>query len=354
MKEKVDSVCGHDSLSFSKKEKVDSYVEVAISKETKSADEKARSNVGVGVIKCNKSGSERAGAPFQVLDVQEVNDCGPSSLKECSPLIGCLEKGALSGKGEVGALNIQSALMKPLKKNSRVQDGSHEELVVVLDSKQTSFVIRVKDSLGTRPPLYELEQSGTRVAGDGVDGCSITLVKDLPKSPVVQGLIDIGPAAPEKLDEEEEARRSEVSKSRECGRAFPPGGLFEGLGAGLEGEVEGEGNNVATKGSSSGLDGEVEGRQSLVDQVFLVHQKGSSSNSLFTSDSAIENCNRIFWVNTDKNMAASVWGVGKEVGFSFSDREDVVLNGIYSLSNQGGVTTRRMWKKRSKFVNEDF
>ncbi|KAL9297943.1 hypothetical protein ACSQ67_023839 [Phaseolus vulgaris] len=81
---KVDSVCGHDSLSFSKKEKVDSYVEVAISKETKSADEKARSNVGVRVIKCNKSGSERAGAPFQVLDVQEVNDRGPSSLKECS------------------------------------------------------------------------------------------------------------------------------------------------------------------------------------------------------------------------------------------------------------------------------
>jgi len=90
-----------------------------------------------------------------------------------------------------------------------------------------------------------------------------------------------------------------------------------------------------------------------VDQVFLVHQTGSSSNSLFTSDSAIENCNRIFWVKTDKNLAASVWGVGKEVGFSLADREEVVLDGIYSLSNQGEVTTRRMWKERSKFVNED-
>jgi len=58
-------------------------------------------------------------------------------------------------------------------------------------------------------------------------------------------------------------------------------------------------------------------------------------------------------VKTDKNVAASVWGVGKEAGFSFLGREDVVLNGIYSLSNQGGVTTRRMWKERSKFANED-
>ena len=74
---------------------------------------------------------------------------------------------------------------------------------------------------------------------------------------------------------------------------------------------------------------------------------------MFASNSAIENCNRIFWVKTDKNVASSVWGVGKEVGFSFLDREEVVLNSICSLSNQGGVTTRKMWKERRKAVNED-
>ena len=100
--------------------------------------------------------------------------------------------------------------------------------------------------------------------------------------------------------------------------------------------MEGGGNNGDMDGRVSGLDGEVVGRQSSVDQVFLVHQTSSSSNSLFTSDSAIENCNRIFWVKTDKNLAASVWGVGKEAGFSLADREEVVLDGIYSLSNQGG------------------
>jgi len=151
----------------------------------------------------------------------------------------------------------------------------------------------------------------------------------------------------------EEARRSEDLASGECGRACPLGGSSTGLGASLEVDVEGGGNNVSLKGRLLGLAGEVEGKHPIVDQVFLVHQTGSSSNSLFTSDSAIENCNKIFWVKTDKNVAASVWGVGKEAGFSFPGREDVVINGIYSLSNQGGVTTRRMWKERSKFVNED-
>jgi len=127
LREKVVLVGGHGSLSFSKKEKVESYVEVASSKETKSADEKAWSNGGIGVIRRIMSGSERAGAPFQAFQapfqevgVQEVNDCGPSSLKECSPMIGCVENGVLREKREVGNLKCQSALMKSFKKFLRV------------------------------------------------------------------------------------------------------------------------------------------------------------------------------------------------------------------------------------------
>jgi len=306
-KEKVESLFGHGSLSYSKKEKVESSlnVEVAISKDTKSVDEKAKSDSGVGVIKCSKnppmgSDSERVGASFHVEGVQGVNDRVPSSLlKECSPLIGCLERGALSGKEEVWAFNDQTALPKSLRtrrdlKNTCFQDGGYEDIVVGLDSEQTGFVSRVEDSLGTRPSMDELEQSGARVGGEGDDGCSRTSLKDHSKTSVIHRLIDNGSADFDKLDDEEEARRSEVPTSRECGRAFPPGGSSAGLGAGLEGGVEGGGNNVSTKGRSAGLAGEVEGKHSIVDQVFLVRQTGSSSNSLFTSDNAIENCNRIF------------------------------------------------------------
>jgi len=318
------------------------------------------------MIKCSKnhpigSVSEMVGASFYVEDAQgELHaDRGPSSrLKECSPFNGCLERGAMSGKEEVWAFNVQTALPKSLRtrrdlKSMCFQDGGYEDVVVGLDSEQTGFVSRVKDSLGTRPLLDESEQSGTTVVGEGVDGCSRTPLKDHSKTSVIHGLIGNVSADFDKLDDEEEARRSEVQTSKECGRTFPPGGLSAGLGAGVEGGVESGGNSVSSKGRSSGLVGEVEGKHPIVDQVFLVHQTGSSSNSLFTSDSAIENCNTIFWVKTDKNVAASVWGVGNEAGFSFPGREDVVLNGIYSLSNQGGVTTRKMWKERSKFVNED-
>ena len=58
-------------------------------------------------------------------------------------------------------------------------------------------------------------------------------------------------------------------------------------------------------------------------------------------------------MRSGKNVASSVWGVGKEAGFSFPGQEDMVLNSICSLSNQGGVTTRKMWKERRKVINED-
>ncbi|KAK8466935.1 hypothetical protein PHAVU_008G195328 [Phaseolus vulgaris] len=363
LRKRVELVGGHGSLSCSKIEIVDSYVEVASSKESKSANDKARSNGGVSESRCMLRGNVRAGAsfqappqePFQEVGMQEINDGGLASLKVCPPMIKCVENGVLSVKGVVGDLKCQSAFMKPCKENLSVQDGCHEEEEgeVGSVSRQTSSVSRVANSVGICPSLNDLEQSGTSVIRDGVDGSSVATVKDIPKSPVVQGLNDSELVDPEKLVDAEGARRSEMSKSRDGGCALPPGGLLEDLGAGMEDEVEGGGNNGDTEGRVTGLDGEVVGRQSSVEQVFLVHQTGSSSNSLFTSDSAIENCNMIFWVKTDKNLAASVWGVGKEAGFSLADREEVVLDGIYSLSNQGGVTTRRMWKERSKVVNED-
>jgi len=177
------------------------------------------------------------------------------------------------------------------------------------------------------------------VVGEGAVGCSRTDLKDHSKPSVFHILIGNGSADFDKLEDEEEVRRAEVPTSKECMRNVSPGGLSAGLGTGLEGGVEGRGNIVSSKGRLPGLVGELKGKHPIV--------------QFFTSfGQTIENCNRIFWVKTDKNVAASVWGVGK-AGFSFPGREDVVLNGLYSLSNQGGVTTRKMWKERSKFVNED-
>ncbi|KAL9324202.1 hypothetical protein ACSQ67_009059 [Phaseolus vulgaris] len=55
---------------------------------------------------------------------------------------------------------------------------------------------------------------------DGVDGSSVATAKDIPKSPVVQGLNDGGPVDPEKLVDARGARRSEMSKSRDGGCAL--------------------------------------------------------------------------------------------------------------------------------------
>jgi len=164
----------------------------------------------------------------------------------------------------------------------------------------------VEDSLRPRISLEELEQAGVRVDEEGEDAQSI-----LDRNVDIHGSVGNGLLDGNKMEEAEETRRFEE------------------------------------------LVGDKVGKQLMVDQVFLVHQSGSESNSLFASDSAIENCNIIFWVKTDKNVATSVWGVGKEVGFSFPGRVEIVLNSICLLSNQGGVTTRKMWKERRKVVNED-
>lgn len=72
-----------------------------------------------------------------------------------------------------------------------------------------------------------------------------------------------------------------------------------------------------------------------VDQLLLVHLPEATADYLFTSDSAIENCNKLFWVNSDKNEVSNVWCVGKEVGFLFPGREGAILNSLLSLSNWG-------------------
>ncbi|KAL9331516.1 hypothetical protein ACSQ67_001126 [Phaseolus vulgaris] len=218
--------------------------------ETKARRRKGKESFGEGVDKCSKSHSigsvsERLGASFYVKDVQgELHvDRGPySKAEECSPLIGRLERGAVSGKEVVCAFNDQATFSKTLEsrrdlKSKCVQDGGYENVVVGIDSEQLGFVSRVEDSLGTRSLMDEVERSGAGVVGEGVDGWS--RLKDHPKPSASHALIGNGHADFDKLEEEEEVRRPEIPTTKESGRNVSLGGLSAGLGTGAEDVLEG-------------------------------------------------------------------------------------------------------------------
>lgn len=87
--------------------------------------------------------------------------------------------------------------------------------------------------------------------------------------------------------------------------------------------------------------------------VLMVQQPTARSATLFTSDSAIENCNRIFGVKNDKNDASSVWGVGKEAGYSHPGREDLVINSLCALSNSDGCKEKTTRGENKAVVDEN-
>ena len=317
----------NDFLGFSKVESVNSSLNVGvrIPNMTKATTEWGRRSIDEGIscfgecgIRCKDdelSGnfSESGGMGSHVEGNLSRDHAGrgpPSLFKGINS--GGAEKCKESGK-EVGwesnvELFPQQALNKEVggKELLICRDTAYEAHSDGLLLEHMGSKSWVGDSLRLGISLEELEQAGVRVDEEGEEALSI-----LDRNVDIHGSVSSGPLDGNKMEEAEETRRFEE------------------------------------------LVGDKVGKQLTVDQVFLVHQFGSESNSLFASDSAIENYNRIFWVKTDKNLASSVWGVGKEVGFSFPGREEIVLNSICSLSNQGGVTTRKMWKERRNVVNED-
>ena len=234
-KEKVASLIGHGSSSSYMKENVEStFNAVAATNETKAEDEKARRVVGEGVDKCSKSHligcvSERLGASLCVEDVQgelHVDRGTHSKAQECAPLIGRLERGAVSGKEVVCAFNDQATFLKTLEsgrdlKSKCVQDAGFENVVGEFDSEQLRFVSRIEDSLGTRPLLEEVEQSGARVEGEGAVRWS--RLEDHPKLLTSHSFTGNGHADFDKLEKEEE-EGLKVQLRRRVGETF----LWEG------------------------------------------------------------------------------------------------------------------------------
>ena len=85
-----------------------------------------------------------------------------------------------------------------------------------------------------------------------------------------------------------------------------------------------------------------------VDQaIFLVQQPTMRNDSLAMSDSAIKNCNRIFWVKNDENEASSVWNVGKEAGYSHPGRENLIIGSLQALTSRDGRKVRKSRGKQS-------
>jgi len=54
-----------------------------------------------------------------------------------------------------------------------------------------------------------------------------------------------------------------------------------------------------------------------------------SGNNL--SDGAVRNCNRLYWINNEHSEAVRIWTIGKELGFTFSGEEEVVVGRIQAM-----------------------
>jgi len=59
------------------------------------------------------------------------------------------------------------------------------------------------------------------------------------------------------------------------------------------------------------------------------------------SDNAVRNCNRLFWINNEHSEAFRVWNIGKELEFSFSREDDVVIDRLQAMKMRDKSTARR-------------
>lgn len=74
-------------------------------------------------------------------------------------------------------------------------------------------------------------------------------------------------------------------------------------------------------------------------------------NSL-TSDSAVKNCNRLFQMKNEDSEASKIWKVGKELGFMFSDKEDIVLSSLIYLKKRVSDKVRILYQM-TKIISMD-
>jgi len=54
----------------------------------------------------------------------------------------------------------------------------------------------------------------------------------------------------------------------------------------------------------------------------------------FISDSAIRNCNKLFWLKNDNGNVRRMWNIGKEMDFSLLGEEEIIINRLCSLETR--------------------
>ena len=64
-----------------------------------------------------------------------------------------------------------------------------------------------------------------------------------------------------------------------------------------------------------------------------------SGNNL--SDGAVRNCNRLYWINNEHSEAVRIWTIGKELGFTFSGEEEVVVGRIQAMEIRDKAGVRK-------------
>jgi len=66
---------------------------------------------------------------------------------------------------------------------------------------------------------------------------------------------------------------------------------------------------------------------------YLFQQSGPRAVSNFRSDSAIENCSKIYKLKNEVFEAAKIWKSGTKMSYTFSGQEDVVIRSLQSMEN---------------------
>ena len=72
------------------------------------------------------------------------------------------------------------------------------------------------------------------------------------------------------------------------------------------------------------------------------------------SDGAVRNCNRLYWINNEYSEAVRIWTIRKELGFSFSGEEEVVVGRIQAMEIRDKAGVRKESISRvEKSVSDD-
>lgn len=70
-------------------------------------------------------------------------------------------------------------------------------------------------------------------------------------------------------------------------------------------------------------------------------------------DNTIKNCNHIFWLRNEPGQATRIWNIGKEIFFTFSWEDNIIVNRIDELENKDNRSNQVSGERVETVINED-